>query len=102
MPDRHLPEGRRYRGSKVIKPLSRHLLVKDLVMGPVILILAFAGYQKATYLGWRVWIYLAFTVLVVWFWAILAIYLPNMSSALLAESDSKRIQKWLPKRRRKS
>jgi len=92
---------RRYQGSKAIKGLAKQILALGLSIGLVGLILDFAGYQKALYLGWRLWIYLLLFAALIWIIILVGVYGKTLPQALAAESETKRIRHWLPGKKRK-
>jgi hypothetical protein len=94
----------RYRDSTAMKKLRRQLIIKDLSIGLTGLVLAFAGYEQALYLGWRLWVYFLLVIFLVWAGVIMSLNWNQLPQALAREAEQDRINKWLPgkKRRRKS
>ncbi len=92
---------RRYRDSKIMASFRKQILILGLTVGVVGVILGFAGYEQALYLGWRVWIYLLLAILIVWKVAILGIYWNRLPEALHQEAEAKRIRRWLPGKKRR-
>lgn len=93
---------RNYSGSRAARGLAKNTLAMGLSIGLVGLILDFAGYQKALYLGWRLWIYVLLAVAVFWVVVLVGVYAKSLPEALAEEREQKRIRKWLPGKRRKS
>ena len=93
---------RRYRGSRAIKGLAKNVLALGLVVGLAGLLLEFAGYQKALYLGWRLWIYVLLVLAVLWVIALVGVYGKSLPQALANESEQTRLRKWLPGKKRRS
>lgn len=90
----------RYLGSKVIKQLSKQITVMTLATGLLGLLLSFASYQKALYLGWRLWMYSLLVVTIIWMVALVGIYGQRLPAALAEEADHQRIRSWLPGKRK--
>lgn len=91
---------RRYRGSKIIKRLANNILVFALSIGVVGLLLGFADFEKALYLGWRLWIYVLLASAAIWKLILIGIFAKTLPAELAHENESKRIRKWLPGKRR--
>lgn len=92
---------RRYQNSKVIKSLTRQTSIMSISVGLVGLILAFASYQKALYLGWRLWMYVLLALVIIWKLSLIGIFGPRLPAALTAESEHHRIRSWLPGKKTK-
>lgn len=91
---------RRYRGSKAIRRLTKQITIMTLSLGLAGLVLSFAAYQKALYLGWRVWMYLLVVIGITWTLTLIAKYIKILPAALAEEADASRKKSWLPTKRR--
>ncbi len=91
----------RHSNSKVIKSLRRQIVILALSVGLAGGVLSFAGYQKALYLGWRLWVYLLAVIFAGWAIAIAAYYWQKLPVGLAQEAETARIGRWLPKKRRR-
>lgn len=90
---------RRYRDSGVVAGLRRNLTIKDLTIGLAGIVLAVAAYEKALYLGWRLWVYLLLVIFLVWVVALLAYYWQRLPESLDVEKNQARVRQWLPRKR---
>jgi len=90
----------RYRGSKAIKRLTKQITIMAVSVGMVGLMLSFAGYQKALYLGWRAWIYLLVAIGLIWILTLFGVFAKILPPALAEEAHTTRIRSWLPTKRR--
>jgi acid phosphatase family membrane protein YuiD len=91
----------RYGRSAVIKRLRKQILIMTVSVGLTGLVLSFAAYQKALYLGWRLWLYLLAAVAMVWVLGIINSFSKTLPQALAQEAHHQRIRSWLPTKRRR-
>ena len=90
----------RYQASKIIKRLTTNVLMMSLSLGIVGLILGFANYQKALYLGWRLWIYVLSGIAVIWVLILIGSFSKRLPQELAREAEQRRIRHWLPGKRK--
>lgn len=95
---------RRFKGSKIIKQLSRQLLLMSQIIGWIGIVVAFGQYQHLPYLQARVWSWSLLAALLVWVVWIIAKFSLLVPVVLQEEKEHQRKQKWFarkPKKRRK-
>ncbi len=92
----------RHKGSSAAAKLASAVLLKTQVIGWPGLLLAFAGYQKASFLAWRIWPYSLLAVLLVWDAVLVNKYRTTLPTALAHEAERTRRERWLkPAKKRK-
>ncbi len=87
--------GRRYRGSKIIKQVLRRVLVLTQTVGWLGLGSMVLVYERASYLGWRMWPELVIVVGLLWGVAVGLSFYKVVPEELAQESQRARKQKWL-------
>jgi hypothetical protein len=85
----------RYKNSKVVKKLSKRLLIATQTIGWVGALSLVFVYERASYLAWRLWPLLILAIGLFWaIWLTTASY-RTVPLALASEEDKARKQKWL-------
>ena len=92
---------RRYRKQQAIRQLTKQALVRTQMIGWIGIVLTFAEYERAAYLGWRVWAWVMLAALLIWLvWTIyyLGRALPPIISANRTATQR---AKWMPENQKK-
>ncbi len=87
--------GKRWPGSKAVRPLTKAILIKTQVLGWLGLVLTLAQYENLGYLTWRAWPIMVFGVLIAWSGWLLPHYMKKLPVELEAEQEQQRKGKWL-------
>jgi acid phosphatase family membrane protein YuiD len=92
----------KYRSSRSIGRLSKNLIIKDVTVGLLLSLISFAAYERALYLGWRLWVYLLFSILVIWALVLFMVHWPGLPAELAKEREEARLGQWLPRKRQRA
>jgi hypothetical protein len=65
-------------------------------------LISFAAYERALYLGWRLWVYLLFSILVIWALVLFMVHWPGLPAELAKEREEARLGQWLPRKRQRA
>ena len=87
--------------SASLKRVTRAVMIMTVTVGLAGLLLGFASYEHALYLGWRLWSYVLLMILVGWAVVLTKKYRSWLPEQLAHEANRERRSRWLPKRRPK-
>jgi hypothetical protein len=83
------------------KQLSRQLFTATQTVGWLVLLATVLIYERASYLGWRVWVLVILAGAIIWLASLAAHWRRRLPQALATEQDSLRKGKWLAFGRRR-